>query len=86
VRSATHSVLGSSTSLVVSGRMRIECHNSLTPIELNHHEAVKVGIVLGARQIVMSFDKSISSRFSAREEIVDLSCRVIMDVAESLDV
>ena len=66
--------------------MRVESHNSLTPVELDHHESVKISIVLGAGKVVVGFHESISSGFGAREEIIDFSCRVVMDVAEGLNI
>jgi len=62
--------------------MRVEGHNTLSPVELNLHEAVEVGIVLGTREIVMSLDVGVSLRLRFGEEICDFIGAVVMDTAE----
>lgn len=66
--------------------MTVESDDSLSPIELDHHEAIQIGIVLGARQVVVSLNQSVSSWLSPGEEVVHLSSRVVVDVSECLDV
>ena len=66
--------------------MCVESNDSLSPIELDHHEAIEVSIILGTRQVVVSFDKSIRHGFSPWEEVMNLSCGVVMDVSEGFDV
>lgn len=66
--------------------MRVEGHQSLSPVELDHHEAVEVGVVLSAWQVVVGLDVGISGGFGAGEEVVHLGRRVVVDVAEGLDV
>jgi hypothetical protein len=64
----------------------VEGHNSFSPVELDHHESVQVGVVLCARQVVVRLDKSVSRRLSSREKIMHLGCGVVVDVPEGLNV
>ena len=66
--------------------MVVESHDPLTPVELDHHESVKVGIVLSPWQVVVSLNVSVSSLVHSREEITHFLRRVVMDVAEGLNV
>lgn len=83
-RSTTHSVLSGTTSLVVSSRMVVESNNTLTPVELNHHISVKVGIVLSTRQVIVGLHQSISGGVHTREEVAHLLRRIVARVSESL--
>jgi hypothetical protein len=65
--------------------MSIECHNTFTPIELDLHEAVKVGVIFSSRKVIMSLDVSICLRLDSWEEISNLVCSVVMNVSESFD-
>ncbi len=66
--------------------MTVECHNSLSPVELDHHEAVEVSVVLGSRQVVVGLDEGISDGLSPGEEVVHFSSGVVVNVAEGFDV
>lgn len=84
-RSTTHSVLGSSSSLVVSSWMVVESDNTLTPIELDHHVGIEVSIVLGTRQVVVGLNQGIGRGVYSREEVAHLLRGVVAGVAEGLD-
>jgi len=47
-KSATHSVLRGSASLIISRRMGVESHYSFTPIELDSHKSVDIGVIFGS--------------------------------------
>lgn len=66
--------------------MRVEGDQSLSPVELDHHEAVEVGVVLCARQVVVGLDVRVGRGLGAGEEVVHLGSGVVVDVAEGLDV
>lgn len=66
--------------------MGIESHQSFTPVELDHHESIQVGIVLGSRQIVVGLNQSVGGWLGSWEEIVHFASRVVMDVSEGLNV
>ena len=66
--------------------MSVEGHQSLSPIELDHHEAVEIGVVLCAGQVVVGLDVGVCGGLGAGEEVVHLGGRVVVDVSEGLDV
>jgi hypothetical protein len=65
--------------------MGVESNNTLTPIKLDLHESIKVGIVLGSWKIVVSLDVCISLRLDPGEEVCNLVSSVVVDVAESFN-
>ena len=66
--------------------MCVESDDSFSPIELDHHEAVKVGVILGTREIVVGLDEGISHGLSPGKEVMHFSCRIVMNVSEGFDV
>jgi hypothetical protein len=64
----------------------IESDDSLSPIELDHHEAIKVSIVLSTREVVVGFDEGISHGLSPGEEVMHFSSGIVLNVAEGFDV
>jgi len=65
--------------------MGIEGNDTFTPIELDLHESVEVGIVFGSWQIVVSLNVSICLRLNSGEEICNFIGSVVMDVSECFD-
>ena len=84
--SATHGVLGSTTSLVVDSGVSVKSYQPLTPVKLNHHKAIEIGVVMWARQIAVCLDQRVSRRFWAREVIHHLGWGVVVGIAESLNI
>ena len=80
--STTHRVFGSPSSLVVGGGVVVEGHDTFSPVELDHHEGEKVGIVLGAWQVVVGFNEGVGGVVGAGEEVAHLLGGVVVDVAE----
>ena len=65
--------------------MGVKCHDTFTPIELDLHEAVKVGIILCSSKIVMSLDVSVSLRLYSWEKVRNFVGSIVMDVSEGFD-
>lgn len=82
--STAHGVFGGTASFVVSRGMGIECHNTFAPIELDLHESVKICIILGSRQIVVSFNMRVSLRLYSGEKVCDFVGCIVVDVSEGL--
>lgn len=66
--------------------MVVECYDTLSPVELNHHESVKIGVVLGSRQIVVCLHQSVSGWVGSGEEVAHLRRGVVVNVAEGFDI
>ena len=66
--------------------MVVEGHDTLSPVELDHHVGEQVRVVLCSRQVVVGLHQGVGGGVYAGEEVAHFLRRVVVDVAEGLDV
>lgn len=65
--------------------MSVKCHDTFTPIELDLHEAVEIGIILGTWKIVVSLYVSVSLRLYSWEKVCNFVSCIVMYVSEGFN-
>lgn len=62
--------------------MVVECGDPLSPVELDHHVGIKIGIALGTWQVVVSLNQSVDGGVDSGEEVFHLSSGVVCNISE----